>query len=130
MGLQAPKAVQVPARARRIANPPAVRKVVAATAAAGAIALPTALAASPTITSVARPGEVAARRQASAPAPTRLQPASVTQQVHAPVQVAVTINGLADVAVVQRTVDTTVRRAIADWEARQRSDRVSVLYDT
>lgn len=131
MGLQAPKAAQAPTQVRRIANPPAVRKVVAATAAAGAIALPTALAASPAITSVARPGEVAARRQASAPAaPGRLQPASVTQQVHAPVQVAVTINGLADVAVVQRTVDTTVRRAIADWEARQRSDRVSALYDT
>lgn len=131
LGLTAPARIAAApaAQARRIANPPAVRKVAAATAAAGALALPTALAASPAITAAARPAEIAAKRQASAPAPARAQPAAVTHQVHAPVQVAVTINGLADVAVVQRTVDATVRRAIADWEARQRGGRDAALYD-
>lgn len=128
LGLTAPAAPQ-PAHVRSIANPPAMRRVAAATAAAGALALPTALAASPAITAAARPAGMAAQRQAPAAA-AALQPASVTQQVHAPVQVAVTINGLADVAVVHRAVDDAVRTAIRDWEDRQaRNERVA-LYDS
>lgn len=41
----------------------------------------------------------------------------------------VTVNGLADVKVVQREVEAGVSRALAKWQERQRRDRMSTMND-
>jgi hypothetical protein len=50
-------------------------------------------------------------------------------QISAPVSVAFTVNGLADVAVVRREAEAAVRQAMAEWERNQRSASQAALYD-
>jgi TP901 family phage tail tape measure protein len=50
-------------------------------------------------------------------------------RIDAPVTVTMTVNGLADVEVVRRETEAAVRRAMDDWERRQRSASAAALYD-
>jgi hypothetical protein len=50
-------------------------------------------------------------------------------RIEAPVTVALTINGLADVELVKRETETAVRLALAEWERNRRADAQAMLYD-